>query len=216
MTPRACANSLICALTILLSIGSLSATTINSVTLSGTQLTITGNGFSGTPLVVTFNGKSIPIVSSSTSQIIATLNPVPVPGSYRLGVRSGTAGAITSFAVTAATNVVSQVALTGQTNSIPLTTLFTPIANGLFRVSANMLAIGGSCSVPGSIVLNWTDDGGQRVPQSDGGGAYEQDGFVSWTVIARVNAGSALSYSTNAQLGSCSSYELYLTVEQLQ
>ena len=57
------------------------ASTINSATISGNQLTITGTGFSGKPLTVIFNGHGIPIDSSSATKIVATLNPVPAPGS---------------------------------------------------------------------------------------------------------------------------------------
>jgi len=67
------------------------AVVVNSAKVAGNQLTITGTGFSGIPLVVTFNGKGISVVSSTSTQIVATLNPAPTPGSYRLVVKAGTA-----------------------------------------------------------------------------------------------------------------------------
>jgi len=95
-----------------LSAAAASANTINSTTVSGNQLTITGTGFSGTPLTVIFNGKSIPIVSSSATQIVATLNLIPVPGSYRLVVRAGTTSTFAYVTAPAIPAIVAQVALT--------------------------------------------------------------------------------------------------------
>jgi hypothetical protein len=76
-------------LTLLLSAAA-SASTIKAVTIAGTQLTIMGTGFTGIPLTVTFNGARIPIVSSSATTIVATLSPIPAPGTYRLVVKAGT------------------------------------------------------------------------------------------------------------------------------
>ena len=72
---------------------------INSTNVAGSELTISGTGFSGTPLSVTFNGVAISIVSSSSTQIVAALNTVPAPGSYRVGVKAGKAAASAYAAV---------------------------------------------------------------------------------------------------------------------
>jgi hypothetical protein len=69
----------------------LSAMTINNTTIGANQITINGSGFTGTPLSVTFNGASLSIVSSSASQIVATVNPLPATGTYRLVVKAGSA-----------------------------------------------------------------------------------------------------------------------------
>jgi len=66
--------------------------TVNSTVVSGSQLTITGTGFTGT-LMVLLNAQKLTIVSSTSTQIVATLNSIPIPGAYRLIVKSGTASA---------------------------------------------------------------------------------------------------------------------------
>jgi hypothetical protein len=189
------------------------ATVINGTIVAGNQLTINGTGFSGTPLTVTCNGKNLAVVSNTATTIVATLNPLPAPGTYRLVVKAGTASANGYVAISAAPNIVAQLALTNQTASIQ-GTIITPTQNGLYRFSVAMLGIGNNCG-PGGVGVGWSDDGGGRGANSTGGGAYEQNGIVSWYAIARANAGSPLSYATNYS-GSCTSYELYITVEQLQ
>jgi hypothetical protein len=204
-----------------------SAAVINSTTVAGNQLTITGTGFSGTPLTVTFNGQQLTLVSSTPTQIVATLNPVPPPGTYRLVVRAGKPAATSYVAISAAPNIVAQVALTGQTAPIPTTTLFTPSATGMYRLSTYGTITNPVAVVDGYwlVILNWTDDAGTEnctgmvngclailvdiTPPS----AAEQRTFV-----VNANAGAPVSYSVSPGgydlQGSV--YELFITVEQLQ
>ena len=77
------------------------AVVINSTKVAGNQLTITGTGFSAIPLTVTFNTVRLTVLSSSATQVVATLNPVPAPGNYRLIVKSGTASANTYVTISA-------------------------------------------------------------------------------------------------------------------
>jgi hypothetical protein len=65
--------------------------------------------------------------------------------------------------------IVAKVALTNQTGSIPATTLVTPTASALYRISVYMVQVfpqtstcGGNC---GQVMANfqWTDDGGTQV-----------------------------------------------------
>jgi hypothetical protein len=154
------------ALVLLLTCITSSATTINSATISGTQLTITGSGFSGT-LAVIFNGKTIPIVSSSSTKIVATLNPVPAPGSYQLVVKAGTASTSAYVAITAAPTIVAKLALLDQTAAIPLTTLFTPTRTGLYRISAyGAMTVVSPNSASWAVYLGWTDDSGAPPPDA--------------------------------------------------
>ena len=208
-----------------------SATTINSAVISGTQLTITGTGFSGTPLAVTFNGKTLLIVSSSSTQIVATLNPVPAPGSYRLVVKSGTAS---TFAYVVAPTIVARIALVNQTAAIPTTTLFTPTSDGLYRISAYG-AITTPVSPNGanwSVFFGWTDEAGMEgsgeplviiadfnTPQNAYGvctqGANGTQSPAGCVLVVRSLAGKPLTYSVTAEFAAGGTYELFITVEQL-
>jgi IPT/TIG domain len=70
--------------------GVASAITINGVTFVRSTMTISGVGFNGT-LTVTLSGKKLTIVSSTPTQIVATIPTVPDTGSYRLIVNAGKA-----------------------------------------------------------------------------------------------------------------------------
>src|SRR5581483_672414 len=136
------------------------AMTINSAVMVGSQLTITGTGFSGTPISVIFNGSQATVDSSSTTQIVVTINPLPPPGTYRVVVK---AGKTASLAYVTLSNVVTKVSILNQSSAIPLTTLWTPASDGLYRVSIYMVQVppfpGGS-EANGFVTANfeWTDD----------------------------------------------------------
>ena len=222
------------ALIVLLLIGNASASTINSATISGNQLTITGNGFGGVPLAVSFNGKSVPIVRSSSTQIVATLNPVPSSGSYRLVVKAGTSS---TFAYVTTPAIFVQVTLNGQTGPIAPTTLFTPPSDGLYRISSY-----GVVTTPNAtyglwdVQLNWTDESGAELCSSFlacalmqltsdpvethfGGQVGLQGPYTpNNTAVIRVKAGTSVTYSVVADPSgnpSGSTYDLFITVEQL-
>jgi hypothetical protein len=213
------------------------ASVINSTTISGSQLTITGTGFSGTPLTVIFNGKNIPIVSSSATQIVATLNPLPAPGSYRLVVKTGSASTFAYVTAPAIPAIVAQVGAT-ETGLVSSTTIFTPQVYGLYRITLYMVEpvspTNEQCATSpltscGTVNpdFRWTDDGGNQekygfstppyglylwncsasAPQSCGNALSE-------SFLASVDAGTPLVYSI---LGSDNgaTYELFITVEQL-
>jgi len=206
------------ALTIwLLTAATVSASTINGTTLSGTQLTITGTGFSETPLTVTFNGKKIPVVSNTATHIVATLNSIPAPGSYRLVVMSGTASTFSYVAISASPNIVAQVALTNQTANIPLTTLLTPQATGLYRVSGYMDCSGDAMNVA-EFDLSWTGPTGNAnlgtlgaVSNCSGNSA------TTWSYTVLDTKGSPLSYEVAGAITFPPfSYNIFFTVEQSQ
>lgn len=56
--------------------------------------------------------------------------------------------------------IVATVELTGQTASIPLTTIFTPTVPGTYLVSAYLVASAGTGSDQATVKVSWTDDGG--------------------------------------------------------
>ncbi len=197
-----------------------SASTINSTTISGTQLTITGTGFSGTPLTVKFNGTSIPVISSSATQIVATLDPVPPPGSYRLTVKAGKPSAFSYVAITSTPTIVAQVALTNQSATILPTTILSPQSSGVYRISENALSRDQNCVNDSSLLttaLTWADDVRPRSVFSAPtlpGGALFMNWVFSWTVIIKASAGTPITYEIDQV--NCKPYDLFITVEQLQ
>ena len=197
-----------------------SASTINGTTLSGTQLTITGTGFSGTPLTVKFNGTSIPVISSSATQIVATLNPVPPPGSYRLTVKAGKPSTFSYVAIPSTPTIVAQVALTNQSATILPTPILTPQSSGVYRISENALSRDQNCVNASSLLsstLDWVDDVGPRSVFSTAtlpGGGLFMNWVFSWTVIVKASAGAPIAYEIPQV--NCKPYDLFITVEQLQ
>ena len=94
-----------------LSLASASAApVIQSAAFAGKQLTIKGSGLSGTTVTVSFNGQSLPIVSDTSTKIIATLTTAPAPGTYRTVVKVDTTS-------TAAYVSISPAVLSGAVNS---------------------------------------------------------------------------------------------------
>ena len=72
-----------------LTCGNLAAATITTVTFSKSQLTISGSGFVGA-LTVTLGSQKLAVLSGTATKIVASMNPVPDQGSYRLVLKAGT------------------------------------------------------------------------------------------------------------------------------
>lgn len=108
--------------------------------------------------------------------------------------------------------IVAQVALTNQTQPIPLTTIFTPKSDGLFRISAYMNSPT-SCGCEWVLAFFWTDETQRQTSGSIGesGG----NSFASPVIVVRDLAGQPVSAYVNASPGG-SSYDLHITVERLQ
>lgn len=117
--------------------------------------------------------------------------------------------------------IVARVNLTGQTNPIPTTTIFTPPVDGLFRISGVMVTTvaNGDSSGTWGLGVNWSPDPG---PQTlccvigtntrfvGGGGSVE-------TITIRSDAGIPVTYfvqSTGNTQGT--TYEVFFTVERLE
>lgn len=83
------------------------AATINSTTALGNQVTIGGTGFTGT-LSVTLNNQQLTIVSSTSTKIVATMNPVFAAGSYRLVLKTGSTSTTGSVTIPPSSVVVAQ------------------------------------------------------------------------------------------------------------
>lgn len=196
------------------------AAVINGTTVAGNRLTITGTGFSGTPLTVTFNGTKQAVVSSTPTKIIATLKPVPAPGTYRLVVNTGTASATSYVAISKAPNIVAQVALTGQSEPIPQTTIFTPPAAGMYRVSLFFVVVASTETQGGiSLVVQTTNEGGNGAGVcSTSAGANAAGAENQSSCFMRASAGAPISFYSQflGVGGGTVDYEVFITVEQLQ
>lgn len=103
--------------------------------------------------------------------------------------------------------IVAKVSLTNQTAQIPWTTLVTPTATHLYRISVYM---DGPRENDWSLDVLWTDDNGQ---QGAGVQTNNPGNYVTWVATIRDMAGSPLKYQV---AGSEGSYSLSLTVEQLE
>lgn len=128
--------------------------------------------------------------------------------------------------------ILKKIILANQTAPIPTTTIFTPVSNGLFRVSVYMTTPAPN-SNPNNWVFNlgWTDEAGVEntngngfvqatsVNQSPGAwGGLVTLGAVTLSGIAVIqcNAGHPVTYSVSPSLTSdLGSYSLYFTVERL-
>ena len=165
-----------------LSLASASAApVIQSAAFAGGQLTIKGSGLSGTTVTVSFSGKSLPIVSNTSTKIVATLTPAPVTGSYRAVVKVDTAstaayvsispavisGEVTSngaaFVGTGYTSVRNSTGnytlnfpagtFNGSTSPIPVVT---PLSDGVTASSTESVSYSGDGSA--SINVTFTND----------------------------------------------------------
>jgi hypothetical protein len=108
--------------------------------------------------------------------------------------------------------VIQSVTLTKQTAEIPVTTLFTPTAEGFYRVSAYISA-GGPTGGNWTLYFQWTDIMG-GVPLY-GAQVYFDDGsnFDSAMFTFVEKPGTPFTYYTN---GTAGSYNIAFTVEQLK
>jgi hypothetical protein len=85
------------------------AATINSTTVLGSQVTIGGTGFTGS-LSVTLNNQKLAIASSTSTKIVATMNPVFAAGSYRLVLKTGSTSTTGTVTIPPSSVVVAQCA----------------------------------------------------------------------------------------------------------
>jgi hypothetical protein len=86
-----------------------SAATIEGSTIANNQITISGS-FALPIISVTLGTSSLTVVSSSSTQVVATVSPLPHVGTYRLVVHDNAGSNIS-------TATVSPITLTGYVNS---------------------------------------------------------------------------------------------------
>ena len=136
---------------------------------------------------------------------------------------------------TTSPTIVRKVVLVNQTAPIPTTTIFTPGASGLFRVSVYMTQVSpGGADDSWSCNLNWTDDAGAesssavnfygiitmgvRQTPPNAYGSLSSSGNVGNVVTIEAVAGQPITFSVQPLLGRSGgdgTYSLYLTVERL-
>ena len=138
-------------------------------------------------------------LASKDSRLAAAVAPVPPP--Y-------------------APQVVARVTKKNQSAAIPNTTIFTTGNDGLFRISAYMVATTASQGEQLNLGVTYTDDAGPAGQSFDealnGPGCSEAQGGCSWVSTMRVVAGSPISYSTAVCIGCQVTYDLFFTIERLQ
>ncbi|HYU46258.1 MAG TPA: hypothetical protein VEK84_08795 [Terriglobales bacterium] len=114
--------------------------------------------------------------------------------------------------------VVTELSVTRQSETIPITPFFTPKTDGIYQVSAYMVV-----TVPGTqgcsdfwvLIVSWIDESGVNTetnvpPVRCIGGSSPS------TIVARGVAGKPLKYQVlNSDLPSGEEYDLFLVVEQL-
>jgi hypothetical protein len=120
--------------------------------------------------------------------------------------------------------IIKKLSLKNQTAPIPQTSIFTPPATGLYRLSVYMIetvpVVGGSDSW--GFNLLWTDDAGVLwqdtvIEQQDWGGISSGAAFPPGGVgVFQAVAGQPVSYSvTGPAAGTGGTYELFFVVERL-
>jgi len=127
---------------------------------------------------------------------------------------------------TAGPTIVATVALTSQTANISTTGLYTPTADGVFRISAYMTMV-----VPGStgswwLTAYWDDDAGaqQNViykinahTKSPSASCNAAGGTACGSSVFVIDgkAGMPISYDVGAHAGATGTYDVFIVVEQL-
>jgi len=109
--------------------------------------------------------------------------------------------------------VVASVSLPSQHQTIPFTPLLTPATSGVYRISVYMtsaFANGGTWSAE----FNWRDDRHPSLTKVQIPGLGEA--YSQTTTIVRAVAGYAIGYQVNESNSPQFSYDLFITVEQLQ
>lgn len=115
--------------------------------------------------------------------------------------------------------VVASATLTNQTQPVPATPVFTPTTSGLFRVTAYMTTSTGTTNAYWDIEAGWTDNHGFKKGAFLGAASQNQASTYPGILVQDL-AGQPLLYQTILHGGGKGSggmtYDLYITVEQLQ
>jgi hypothetical protein len=113
--------------------------------------------------------------------------------------------------------VVASVSLTNQSKPIPATSIYTPPVSGLFRISAYLsLARSHTQNQYWDVLLRWTDDNGMMQAASGHTTERSSNAFMATAVVQDLG-GEPIRYKTTpGGEARGQSYNLFITVEQLQ
>jgi hypothetical protein len=214
------------------------AAAISGTGVAGKQIAIIGTGFSATPLSVTLDGHRLPILSNTQTLIVAALDPMPDPGTYRIVVKAGTESVVGSVTTSSDPNLVEQLHLTSQTTPIPETTLLVPPTNGLYRISVSMSMVTPSSESERenqywNVAFNSPDESGARKTSRPGTAGYATAGSgtaggllvsatnpaasSSATWFVKAVEGVPITYAVSPSFPEVGgTYELSITVDQLE
>lgn len=113
--------------------------------------------------------------------------------------------------------IVAKQSWLSQSSALAATTIYTPSADGLFRVSAYIEVSSGSTRAP-SAQMTWTDD---HAAQNNSGLLGGVDVAGNWTINGsfatrafRATSGNPIQISTSLSAGT-GTYDLYVVIEQL-
>jgi hypothetical protein len=112
--------------------------------------------------------------------------------------------------------IVATASLTGQSGPLPLTTVYTPPASGMFRVST-YLSVSKTRNVTPTWILTfgWTDDNGPRNTTTSA--TQNGSNANAATAVIQSVGGQPLAYSTRLQgEDGETTYNVFIVVEQLQ
>ena len=122
--------------------------------------------------------------------------------------------------------IVATVALTSQTANISKTALYTPTADGVFRISAYMTMVVAGSTGAWWLTGYWNDDAGAEktliykvnaTSKAPGASCNSADGTFCGPSVFVVNgkAGTPISYDVGAHAGATGTYDVFVVVEQL-
>lgn len=141
--------------------------------------------------------------------------------------------AVTSFAQdtqrtppTGSPSIVATVALASQTANISKTALYTPTADGVFRISAYMTMVTPNGAGAWWLTAYWDDDAGAQKTliyklnsnsKSPSASCNSADGTFCGPSVYVVDgkAGMPISYDVGAHAGAAGTYDVFIVVEQL-
>jgi hypothetical protein len=111
--------------------------------------------------------------------------------------------------------IIASIAVTDQTAPTPFIPIVTPVASGMYRISAYIETSGLiHCTNAWQAQIQWTDDVGARAVLNTSQASNScASSFTAVTV--RGAAGMPIAYKVRATGGPTTPYDLYITVEQL-
>jgi hypothetical protein len=112
--------------------------------------------------------------------------------------------------------IVAQVSLQNQSADIPRTVLVTPTASGIYRITAYFVSGSNSATGGWGLRLHWKDEDGGRITPIRWADLGRLTHVISVTYTVRSITGQPIQFSVNGFDSPNFSYNLFITVEQLE